>query len=87
MRPRDAQLAARLDKGLTAFSRTRRRLPGISRADVRSVFVEQLLESIHRVRYVHRLFQVKLSANQADPNHPAFDPLKAAAWVPFFGKQ
>lgn len=78
MRPRDRELARQLDAGLGSFGRDERSLPGIRRPERRSAFVEQLLESIHRVNFVAVLRSRRLSDRRADPNDELFDPLKAA---------
>lgn len=78
MRPRDRELARRLDSNLLSFERTRRPLPGIRECANREAFTEQLLESVHRVRFVAVLRTRELSDLRADPNNELFDPLKAA---------
>ncbi len=78
MRPRDQGLAAQLTSILLSFDREKRNLPGISNAARRAAFLEQLLESIHRVRFVGALRERNLSNLRADPNTDLFDPLKAA---------
>lgn len=40
--------------------------------------MEQLVESVRRVRYVLRLKQLPISAARANPHDPLFDPLRAA---------
>lgn len=78
MRPRDRELAGRLDAGLLTFDRDKRPLPGICDSANREVFVEQLLESIRRVKIVAVLRARELSDRRANPNDELFDPLKAA---------
>lgn len=78
MRPRDRDLAQRLSAGLCSFDRTVRPLPGIRDSVNREVFIEQLLESIHRVRFVAVLRTRRLCNLRTDPNSGLFDPLKAA---------
>lgn len=78
MRPRDRELAKRLATGLLEFSREKRSLPGIRGSAKRAVFLEQLLESIHRVNVVAVLRTRKLSDRRADPADDLFDPLKGA---------
>jgi hypothetical protein len=63
---------------LKSHDRKQRSLPGISDPAARETFLEQLLESIHRVRYVSVIRTRKLSERSADPNDEMFDPLKAA---------
>jgi hypothetical protein len=64
--------------GLTSFDREKRPLRGIRAAARRAALLEQLLESIHRVKFVAVLRQRKLSELRAEPNDELFDPLKAA---------
>jgi len=78
VRPGDRALAHRLDTSLRTFDREKRPLPGIRDAASRSAFLEQLVESVHRVRYVGLVRARGLSGFRADPNHCLFDPLKAA---------
>ena len=42
------------------------------------MLIEQLLESVRRVKYVEVIRTLKLSNRRADPNDDLFDPLKAA---------
>src|SRR5438445_11612984 len=85
MRPRDQQEAARIDAALTTFHNEARPLPGIQPPTRRRVFLEQLLESIHRVQYIARGVLQKggvprdLDPNRANPASDLFDPIKAAA--------
>lgn len=78
MRPRDRELAEQLEAALLSYDVTQRQLLGIRDSVVRETFIEQLLESIHRVRYVAVLRTRPLSERSADPNDEIFDPLKAA---------
>ena len=78
VRPRDQELAQRLEFGLCTFDKEKRPLYGIRDPVKRDVLVEQLLESIHRVKYVSVVRARKLSGRRADPNDELFDPLKAA---------
>jgi hypothetical protein len=70
-------LARRLDAGLRDFRRTRR-LPGIRSAQSQEALREQLLESIHRVRFVEVIRSRPVSDRRTDSNDDLFDPLKAA---------
>jgi hypothetical protein len=78
MRPRDRERARELENGLVSFDRDARPLPGIHDAATHAVFIEQLLESIHRVDFVAVLGKRSLSSRRSDPNDGLFDPLKAA---------
>lgn len=77
MRPSDHELAQRLETGLLAFQQ-KQPLLGIDDPIARENFIEQLLDSIHRVKYVSILKQREISQQCADPSCDLFDPLKAA---------
>lgn len=79
MRPRDRSLARRLDSRLRGFVRRHRPLPGIETRARHQALLEQLLESIHRVRYVSVICGRDISPLRADPSSELFDPLRAAA--------
>jgi Alpha-glutamyl/putrescinyl thymine pyrophosphorylase clade 3 len=72
------ELARRLEKELRAFDRRKRPLLGIRTSARRETFVEQLVESMRRIRYVFVIRDRALSALRADPSDPLFDPVKAA---------
>ncbi len=78
MRPKDRSLAEQLDAGLRSFDQRQRSLPGIRLPANREAFVEQLVESIRRIRYVSMINMRDLSILRADPSSDLFDPLKAA---------
>ena len=78
MRPRDRQLAQKLDAALLAFDREVRPLFGIRASSQRDALIEQLLESTHRVKYVWVIRNRKLGDCRADPHDERFDPIKAA---------
>jgi len=78
VRPRDLKLAQRIDTELVAFDRTTRPLPGVRKAARREAFREQLLESIHRTRFIQIIRKRPISDRRANPNDELFDPLKAA---------
>lgn len=79
MRPRDRHLANSLRKKLISFDKRIRPLRGIHNIAMRETFLEQLLESIRRIKYISVLSGQKFSPRRTDPNDVAFfDPLKAA---------
>jgi len=78
IRPKDRALVDGIDAGLDAFSRARGEPPGIATRERREALKEQLLESVHRVRYVQVIRERPISAQRADPDNELFDPLKAA---------
>ncbi|MGB7217802.1 MAG: hypothetical protein WBD07_03245 [Vicinamibacterales bacterium] len=77
MRPRDREFVRRLDRGLRAFAR-RHPVPGIRSAAGRKALLEQLVESVRRVRYISAVRTRGISDLRADPSSELFDPLKAA---------
>lgn len=78
MRPRDQGRAQELEDVLNSFSREVRPLPGIRNTANRKAFIEQLLESIHRIDYMSVIRKRDISALRADPSSDLFDPIKAA---------
>jgi hypothetical protein len=77
MRPRDRSLARQLDERLRSFHQ-QHALVGIQAAENRQAFIEQLLESIHRVRFISVISERDVSPLRADPLSELFDPLRAA---------
>lgn len=78
VRPRERELADKIDAQLTDFDRRKRPLPGIRDADSRVAFREQLLESSRRVRFVDIIRTRQFSDRRTNPNDEFFDPLMAA---------
>ncbi len=79
MRPRDAAIAAAIEASLNEFAATSYPLPGIVVPETRIAFIEQLLESLHRIEYVQRIHERTLDPRRGDPASELFDPIKAAA--------
>jgi hypothetical protein len=78
--------ARRIDAALRTFHETIHPLPGIQAPANREAFLEQVMESIHRVRYVARVLERDISARRADPASDLFDPIKAAAFHAHHGR-
>ena len=78
MRPRDMAEYARLDNALTLYEAQFGTMPGLVSPVSRTVFLEQILESLHRVNYARRLATNQWHSCFADPADLRFDPLKAA---------
>ncbi len=78
MRPSDQPLAQEILVGLNAYETAHGALVGISEQQCRDAFVEQLVESVRRVRYVLTLNQRPICGARANPHDPLFDPLRAA---------
>ena len=85
MRPRDRAEVERIDGALAAYHRNNRPLAGIQVPARRTAFLEQLMESVHRVQYIARGVLTRgdqerqLAAQRLDPNSDLFDPIKGAA--------
>lgn len=78
MRPVDRAEAIRIEQQLAIYEQEVGPLPGVTSAMFRATFVEQLIESSRRTRYVKVLLTRELGPLSADPQQVAFDPLKAA---------
>jgi len=78
MRARDAPEEQRLYHALNAYETDFTSLPGIAIPAHRQVFLEQLVESERRVRYIRYFVQARVSPTRMDPSSGKFDPLKAA---------
>ena len=78
MRPGDREEADQIVTRLAAFSETRHNLLGIHGTRRMAAFVEQVIESLRRVRYVEVIRERDVSDRRTDPNDASFDPLKAA---------
>jgi hypothetical protein len=78
MRPKDTALAAQLNSALTLFSTQVHSLPGIALKNRRAAFIEQLLESIHRIKYIDLVEQRNIAPARTDPASVLFDPIKAS---------
>ena len=78
MRPGDRAEADEIARRLSAFIGAKHSLPGIQEIWRRDAFVEQVIESLRRVRYVAAIRERDISDRRTDPNDTSFDPLKAA---------
>jgi len=78
LRRRDQPLYSRLDIALSSFIAEERDLPGISNPAFRAALLEQLVESVRRVKYPVVIRTQKHSQRRKDPADEMFDPLKAA---------
>lgn len=77
MRPKDIQLAKKLDQRLIKYQSVQP-MPGILTAANRLSFIEQILESIHRIEYTSLIQTRAIHPSRTDPTSDLFDPLKAA---------
>jgi hypothetical protein len=78
MRSHDIPLAQRIDAALIVFHREIRRLPAIQTDANRAALIEQMIESVRRIRYISVIREKRLSPHTCDPRSDAFDPIKAA---------
>ena len=78
MRPPDRIRASQLIANLRAFDRDTSLLPGIRSDHSAETFVEQLVESLRRIEFVHRIRDGKHDLRRADPSSVLFDPLKGS---------
>ena len=76
MRPSDVIAAATLSQKLDHFSQDFRELPGIADPAVETILIEQMLESIRRVRYVCVIGRRHISPLRISTDSDLFDPLK-----------
>lgn len=78
MKPKDFALADELGKKLKQFSKNGRPMPGIDHGIASNVLIEQIIESIHRIKYIAVISQRNMSPLRADPTSALFDPERAA---------
>lgn len=78
VRPSERTSAIGLEGALSKFERATHPLPGIHVVSYRAILVEQLIESLRRVKYIKTIRQRNVSKRRSNPNDPLFDPLKAA---------
>lgn len=80
MRPSDVSRASVLDANLFKYESEVVALPGIRSKSARAVLVEQMIESLRRIEFVHFVRDGKIDPRRADPSSRLFDPLRAAAF-------
>jgi hypothetical protein len=79
MRPGDIALASDIDSKLTSFHNIIP-MPGINSQASRSCLIEQIIDSVRRIKYVTVIKNKTISPLCADATNIAFDPIKAASW-------
>lgn len=72
------QRAKQLENSLREFSEQVMPLHGIDSPENSLSFVTQLIDSLHRVEYVHTLKRRPISLARTNPQSPLFDPIRAA---------
>ena len=76
----DTSRGAALDAKLIEFDADVEALLGIKSGTARAVLVEQMVESLRRIEFVHAVRDGKLDPRRADPSSELFDPVRAAAF-------
>jgi hypothetical protein len=79
MNHEDIKLVRTINRKLITFSK-KIPLPGIDSHVQRECFLEQIIDSIRRIRYIKLINHKAISPLTADTNNDAFDPIKAASW-------
>ncbi len=74
----DQEIQFGLRQSILLHAQTIRPLPGISDQAHLLCLLEQLVESVHRVRFISAIKKRHISPLRADPNSDLFHPLKAA---------
>lgn len=85
MRIRDVPLAAALTSQLTELEKNLS-MPGLAHQNHKAVFVEQLVDSVRRVRYVETIAARAVSHSRLDPHSDTFDPIRAASHYGHIGQ-
>jgi Alpha-glutamyl/putrescinyl thymine pyrophosphorylase clade 3 len=80
LRPSDLSRAAALNTSLVKFEAEVEGLLGIKSGAARAVLVEQMIESLRRIEFVHFIRDGKIDQRRADPSSDLFDPIRAAAF-------
>lgn len=79
MRPGDLVLAKKLEKTLKSLSK-KVDLPGISNAQNFNCLIEQIVDSVRRIKYILLIKDADISAINIDTDSNFFDPLKGAIY-------
>src|ERR1019366_10432676 len=79
MKPIDINLGKEIHQKLIDFHQICP-MPGIESKENRECFVEQIIDSIRRIKYINLIRDKDLSGEYANPENSIFDPLKAASW-------
>ena len=79
VRAGDRELARQLESRLRSYQEYRQ-LPGVIVPCRFQTLVQQLIESVRRVRYVSVLRERDISPKRSDPGEDLFDPIRAAVY-------
>jgi hypothetical protein len=72
------ELRVRLDEALKTYSDTQRDLLGIKDRRALDTLIEQIVDSIQRVKFVELIASRAPDSSVVNPGSPAFDPVKAS---------
>ena len=78
MKPSEKARGERRTAALTAYDSDVTPLPGIKPLGYLEVLVEQLVESLRRIEFVHHIRDSTISTKRSDPSQDIFDPLRSA---------
>jgi len=78
MRAREQDLFNEIKSKLESFEVP---LPGVAQRQMKVCLIEQIIDSIRRIKYIESLNTAKLSPDRANPASVIFDPLRAAAFL------
>lgn len=78
MRSQDRDLAKRIADSISSYETATANLTGLRDPPCRACFIEQLIESDRRNRFVEYISRAQLSSERLDPSSRLFDPLKGS---------
>ena len=78
LRARDRALADDLRKKLEEYSNNHKKLAGIDPAENKESLIEQMIDSIRRIKFVEAIRQRRISNLRTDSSSDLFDPIRAA---------
>lgn len=77
-RPKERNRFTDLAQRLSNHQRTRQTLPGLVTPEAQTCFLEQMIDSLHRIEYFDRILERPIDGRRADPSSNLFCPLRAA---------
>ena len=78
LRARDRALADSLRKKLEEYSNNHKKLAGIDPPENKESLIEQMIDSIRRIKFVEAIRQRRISNLRTDSSSDFFDPIRAA---------
>lgn len=79
MRPGDRPLALKIEKKLALIDKSIP-LPGVSNEANMECFIEQIIDSVRRIKFIRLIKSADVSPINIDTGSTLFDPLKGAVW-------